>query len=210
MRQINAMLKQYIISEIIPQYADYDKGHSITHIEDVISNSIEIAEEYDIDTDMIFTVAAYHDIGIRLGRKDHNITSAQLMSEDIHLNEWFSEEQIKVMAEAIEDHRASNNYEPRSIYGKIVSEADRSIDPENIVLRTIEYGITNFPELSFDEQLERCYNHIMEKYGENGYIKLWLNTKRNTDGLKVLRELSEDKESFFEICKKYKKINTQA
>jgi uncharacterized protein len=41
------------------------------------------------------------------------------------------------MKEAVEDHRASSSRQPRSIYGKIVAEADRDIDTHEIFLRAI-------------------------------------------------------------------------
>ncbi len=205
MRDINPLLYEYVYQNIIPQYKEFDKGHSTDHVSAVIENSIEISESYDVDIDMIFVIAAYHDVGIKFGRKDHNITSAKIMREDSALNKWFSAEQKNIMSEAIEDHRASNNYEPRTIYGKIISEADRIIDVETILYRTHEFGKAKFPELSPTEQFERSYGHISEKYGDGGYLKLWLNTTKNEQGLSRLRALIKDKpamkELYFSIAK---------
>lgn len=194
MYQINSDLKEYVENNIIPQYTYFDKGHDSNHVNEVLQNSFDIAKNYDVDIDMVFTTAAYHDVGIKFGRKTHNITSAQILREDLTLKKWFSDEQITIIAQAIEDHRASNDYEPRTIYGKIISEADRVIDVDRLIYRTTEYGKANFPNLTIEEQFERIYDHITRKFGENGYMKLWLNTKRNTDALNVVRMLLNDKE----------------
>ena len=46
--------------------------------------------------------------------------------------------------DAIEDHRASSNHEPRTIYGRIVSTADRTIiDIDNTIRRSYSYGKRN-------------------------------------------------------------------
>ena len=202
---LDNVLKEYVVAYIIPQYLAFDKGHNIDHVKDVIENSLVIAEDFDVDIDMVFTVAAYHDVGIKFGREKHNITSAKILADDKFIAELFSKDQIIIMKEAIEDHRASNNYEPRSIYGKIISEADRIIDAEKIIYRTIEYGKTNFPNLSDEEQYERIYEHIKNKYGENGYMKLWLNTERNVKGLEKIRALLKDKQAMRNMCNSYNK-----
>ncbi len=49
------------------------------------------------------------------------------------------------MREAVEDHRASTDHEPRSLYGKIVAEADRIIDPDTTLRRTVQYGLKQNP-----------------------------------------------------------------
>lgn len=203
MNQINQDLQTYIQTSILPQYEPYDKAHSTDHIAQVINNSLTIAEDYPVDRNLVYTIAAYHDIGIRFGRKDHHITSGNYLLEDKELTKWFSQDELYIMKEAIEDHRASNDYEPRSIYGKIVAEADRDIIPETIIYRTMEYGKKNYPNYSFEEQFIRSYEHIVEKYGVNGYLKLWLETKQNREGLKALQELVEDKDRLKEICKRF-------
>lgn len=205
MNKIDALLKEYVYSSIVPQYSEFDKAHNIDHVNEVIENSLEIAMSYDIDIDMVFVIAAYHDVGIKFGRKNHNISSAKIMCEDKMLNNWFDKVQIEIMSEAIQDHRASNDCEPRTIYGKIVSEADRIIDVEKIIFRTMEYGKSHFPQLTDEEQFERTYQHIYDKYGENGYIKLWINIDRNVNGLTKIRELLKDKCTIRRICYKYTK-----
>lgn len=200
MKTINKALEQYIQENIFPKYQSFDLGHNIDHVEKVIAGSIEIAKDYDVDINMVYTIASYHDIGLVQGRQNHQITSGILLQEDQELPHYFSKEQLVVMKEAIEDHRASNDYPPRTIYGKIVSEADRLLDCQELLYRTIQYGIKAYPEYTFEEQFERTYQHILEKYGENGYLKLWLNTKKNNELLIKIREMLKTKNKMKELC----------
>ena len=196
---INVKLQSYIENEIIPQYAFFDKGHNSNHVEKVIKDSLEIALDYKVEMDMVYAIAAYHDIGMPLGRENHHITSGEILRNDKRLSHWFNEEQLVIMQQAIEDHRASGKNEPRTIYGKIVAEADRDISMETIIYRSIAFSIDKFPLDDYSQQLERVYFHIENKYGENGYLKLWIETPKNTKGLQQLRQLIEDKQAFM-LC----------
>jgi len=165
----------------------FDEAHKVDHVSKVISNSLSIASDYDADINKIYVIAAYHDIGLQQGRKDHEKHSSAFLLSDEKLKEWFSADELTLMSEAIEDHRASNDYEPRSIYGKIVSEADRDLDYITVLTRCIQYGIEYFADYTYNQQLQRVYEHLQEKYGENGYIKLWLNTEHNRNSLSLIR-----------------------
>lgn len=199
----------YVEQNIIPKYSSFDKGHDLNHVNKVIQNSLSIASDYEVDMNKVYIIAAYHDIGLNQGRKNHEKTSAIYLMSDSKLKEWFSEDELKLMAEAVEDHRASNDYEPRSIYGKIVSEADRDIDYITILTRTIQYSLKNFPDYNFEQHFIRTYEHIRDKYGENGYLKLWLNTKINQHKLQELQDeiasmekFRNDFEKIFKECTK--------
>ena len=114
---------------------------------------------------------------------------------DETLRHWFTDEQLLQMKEAIEDHRASNKQVPRSIYGKIVAEADRIIDPEVTLRRTVQYGLSHYPEMDKEQQYARFRKHLNDKYAEGGYLKLWIPQSDNAGRLAELRKLitSEDK-----------------
>ena len=189
---MNENLKNYIEDNILPQYINYDKAHQRDHIETVIEESLNLADHFGVDMDMAYAIAAYHDLGIPEGRETHHITSAKRLLADKELTKWFSDEKLKVMAEAIEDHRASSKNEPRSIYGKIVAEADRNIDTEIVLRRIIQYGISHFPDLNKEEQYARMLGHLYEKYAEGGYIKLWIPESRNAKKLAELRLIIKD------------------
>ncbi len=203
MTAITPSLKAYISLNIIPLYDHFDKAHQREHVDMVISQSMEIAEKpADVNLDMVFTIAAYHDTGLSEGREHHHEVSARIIREDEALREWFTEDQIEVMADAAEDHRASAKQAPRTIYGKIVAEADRHIDPETVILRTIQYGQKHYPELSKEEHFQRMLDHLNEKYGRNGYLHLWFDDSHNAQKLEDLRVRMEDEQKMREMFEK--------
>ena len=196
-------LKAYIEQEIIPRYDHFDKAHQRDHVLMVIQQSQEIASYLDVDLDMVYAIAAYHDTGLCEGREHHHEVSARIIKADQNLRQWFTEEQIQIMADAAEDHRASAKQAPRTIYGRIVAEADRFIDPVTIVRRTIQYGLDHYPELSREEQYQRMVTHLKEKYGRNGYLKLWFPESPNAARLEKLHQIIDDEQelrSLFESC----------
>lgn len=199
---MNKELVEYIEKEIFPLYSRNEEGHGIEHIKTVIKRSLEIAKDYDVNIDMVYTIASYHDLGHHIDRKRHEIISAEIFMEDKSIKQWFTEEQIITIKEAIEDHRASSNHGPRSIYGKIVSTADRTIiDVDDTIKRTYSYGKRNYENLSEQEQIERVYQHLSEKYGENGYVKIYLKDKEFETALNKLRQALSNKTEFIERVK---------
>lgn len=200
---IHPELKQYIETEIIPRYDHFDKAHQRDHVMMVIQQSMELAENHDVDADMVYAIAAFHDTGLCEGREHHHEVSARIVREDQQLAQWFNEEQINIMAEAVEDHRASSDHTPRSIYGRIVAEADRFIDPENIIRRTIQYGLDHYPELNREQQYQRMIAHLHEKYGRNGYLKLWFKESPNTARLEKLHQMIDDEQEIRRLFNKY-------
>ncbi|MBQ4205517.1 MAG: HD domain-containing protein [Bacteroidales bacterium] len=199
MQIVNDSIKKYIESAILPRYDSFDAAHRRDHVSMVIKQSLEIAEHLDINPDMVYVIAAYHDTGLCEGREHHHEVSAKIIKADKNLRKWFTEEQIQTMADAAEDHRASAKNEPRTIYGRIVAEADRFIDPETIVRRTIQYGLDHYPELSKEQQYERMMQHLNEKYGRNGYLKLWFPESPNTARLERLRQMIDNEKEIKEI-----------
>ena len=204
---MNNELIRYIENEIFPLYNRNEEGHGIKHIKTVIRKSLELAKSYNVDINMVYTIAAYHDIGHYIDRKTHEIISAQIFMEDQNIKAYFTEKQRITIKQAIEDHRASNTHEPRTIYGKIVSTADRTIiDIDNTIKRTYSYGKRNYINLSEEQQIERVYRNLTEKYGENGYAKVYLEDKEFEDALDKLRQALSNKEEFIKRVKKVVKI----
>lgn len=201
--EIPEELRRYVEEEVLPPYGQSDPAHGLGHIRAVLENSRELLEGLEADPRLAYVVAAYHDLGAaRFGREDHEKTSARLLREDPALERWFTPEERETMAQAVEDHRASGGREPRSIYGKIVSEADRDIDPERIVQRVMAYGRFRYPQLGEEGQVQRAVEHIREKYGEGGYLELWLHSPRNQAGLDTLRKWLAAGE-LEEVCRRY-------
>ena len=186
---LSAELINHIEGEIMPRYEAFDKAHDRRHAFMVMSNSLRLAQHYDVDMQMVYTIAAYHDLGLEAGREQHHTVSARIVREDKRLKKFFTSEQIEIMADAVEDHRASSSHEPRTIYGKIVAEADRIIDSETIMTRTVQYGLSHYTTLTKDEHIERAVLHIKEKYGRGGYLKLWIPQSTNATRLEEMRQL---------------------
>ena len=182
-------LVEFIETKILPQYAAFDAAHNMEHVTRVIRHSLELVKITGADINMVYTIAAYHDLGMSGPRAVHHITGGKILATDARLRKWFSPEQLKVMREAVEDHRASASHAPRSLYGKIIAEADRDIDVDTIFRRAIDYGLANYPELDYEQQWQRFRQHMDEKYSVNGYIRLWIPGSPNERRLNDLRNI---------------------
>ena len=189
---VNPDIIAYIEQEILPRYEHFDAAHQRNHAEEVIERSLALAEHYDVNENMVYAIAAYHDTGLCDGRDTHHLVSGRIIREDMKLREWFNETQIETMAQATEDHRASSGHEPRSIYGKIVAEADRLISPEKVIRRTIQFGLDHHPELDKEWQYQRFREHLLEKYSDTGYLRLWIPESDNAVRLEELRKIIRD------------------
>lgn len=200
-------LKEYVEKNILPEYEKNDEGHRIEHIEDVMKRSLKFASMFsDINEEMVYIIASYHDIGCHIDRKNHEKVSADVLRNDNALKGFFSDDEIEVMAEAVEDHRSSLEYEPRSIYGKIVSFADRRTNVDEALRSTYTYRLKHFPNSTLDEIIEVSREHLIEKFGENGYEreKMYFEDEEYIKYLDDITKLANDKEAF---TLKYKEVN---
>ncbi len=191
---IRQELITYIEQTILPMYDHFDRGHRRDHARQVIERSAELARGFDVDEEMVYTIAAYHDTGLKYGRENHHTDSSRIILADAELLRWFTPEQITTIAEAAEDHRASAKQAPRTIYGRIVAEADRLINPELILRRTVQYSLANYPTLDREGHWLRSLQHLDEKYAEGGYLRVWIEESDNGKHLRKLREIIADKE----------------
>lgn len=213
---IRENLVSYVLDEIVPRYAEFDPAHKQDHAMTVIDQSMKLLDEMKswLDTqngesaaqwsempqrEMLFAAAAFHDLGLINGRDRHHLDSGEIIRSDIRLKEWFSPQQIETIAQAAEDHRASGKSAPRSIYGKIVAEADRIIDGETIIRRTVQFGFTHYPDLGRDGHIARAVDHLREKYGRGGYLKLWIPWSDNAQRLSALQDIIADNEAVLEV-----------
>lgn len=203
-------LERYIYEEIIPKYSGFDPAHQEDHALTVIRQAEKLMEGRDawlaqensaeeiwkspIDRDILLTAAACHDLGLANGRERHHLDSGIIIRNDSRLREWFDDNEIETIAEAAEDHRASGKSAPRSIYGMLVAEADRVMEADTIIRRTVQFGMKNYPELDENGHIARAIEHLHEKYGRNGYLKLWIPWSDNARQLDMLRDLIDDSE----------------
>ena len=205
--KINKNLKKYIEENIFPKY-DKFYSHGMIHINNVINNMLMLAEYYKLDINMAYTIASYHDSGLGIDRENHEKESGKILEKDNELKKYFTKEQIKIMKEAIEDHRGSRKTRPRNIYGECISDSDRDFDINLLVKRQISTSIKHYPNYNFEEHFENCYNYMCSRINSNGSFNLWTNNptmieRRNKFQLEYL-----NKDKTKEIYKKeWDKIN---
>lgn len=199
MRQFND-IKDFIEREIVPRYDSFDAGHNRDHVHTVMAQALNLAQYYpEVDQCLLLVAAAYHDLGLAFGRDEHHTHSALIVREDERLHQWFNEDEINTIADAAEDHRASSGHAPRTIYGRIVAEADRIIDSETIVRRALQYGRKHQPGLDREGQYKRLMEHMREKYDYGGYLKLWVPHGDNARHLEEFRQLLANETAFRQL-----------
>ena len=200
MDTIDVTVRKYVEEQIIPRYAASDKAHRADHVNMVIEQSMKLAAMMPgVDKEMVYVTAAFHDLGLVNGRENHHIDSRKILEEDEFVRSRYTPEQIRLMGEAVEDHRASKSGKPRNDYGLIVAEADRFIDSETIIRRTIQYGLKHYPDLDREGHLRRTIEHLTEKYGRGGYLKVWLPWSDNAKRLEALRQKIDNPASIYPI-----------
>lgn len=192
MMDVSLDLMSFVETNILPKYTAFGHSHGLGHVQRVIANSLMLARRLGADINMVYAIAAYHDLGMSGPRAIHHVTGGKILASDARLRKWFSPTQISIMKEAVEDHRASASHEPRSIYGKIVAEADRDLDPEVVFTRAIEYGFEHQPQLDKEGQWKRFCAHMEEKYSARGYIKLWIPNSPNEEKIREVRATIAD------------------
>lgn len=205
---INTELEKYIYEEVVPRYREFDDAHKEDHALTVISQAMRLLEGREewvgsqvsadkiwiaeVDENMLLAAAACHDLGLVNGRDNHHMDSGVIIRNDSRLAKWFTPEQIEVIAQAAEDHRASGKGAPRNIYGMIVAEADRVIDGETIIRRTVQFGFKHYPDLDREGHIARAISHLHEKYGRGGYLRLWIPWSENAVRLNALQDTIAD------------------
>lgn len=201
-------LEKYIYEEIVPRYGEFDEAHKEDHALTVISQALRLLEGKEawlmaqiepdtiwttkVERDILLAAAACHDLGLVNGRENHHTDSGKIIRTDQRLSEWFNHTQIELIAQAAEDHRASGKSAPRSIYGMLVAEADRVIDPETIIRRTVQFGFKHYPDMDRNGHISRAVEHLKEKYGRGGYLKLWIPWSDNAARLGALQDMIAD------------------
>lgn len=197
-------LKKYILENIKEKYKTFDKGHNVSHFNFVTKNCVNYGKQLiekgvDIDLDIAYIVGAYHDVGILKGRENHALSSGEIVRKDEVLAKFYSPEIVETIAQAVEDHSSHLTYEPRSIYGKIVADADRNNTMYLVFSRPIKYALKNEPTTTRQEHIEKVYNFVNQKFGRNGYVKYWLDIPDTTKEQQKIWQLLDNKE----LCLQY-------
>lgn len=85
---IDKSLKNYLETNILPLYDEFDAAHQRNHVEMVIEKSMTIAAGMDVDENMVYAIAAFHDTGLTVDRKTHHLVSGQIVRENRWLRGW--------------------------------------------------------------------------------------------------------------------------
>ena len=186
------------IDEVVSVYNSFDPAHRLDHCNVVINRGIQYAKEWNklnpdkaVDLNIVFVVCALHDIGLQFDRETHNIHSAKLIKKDKKLRKWFNEDEIDIIANAVEDHRASLKSPIRSIYGQIVSEADRN-HPSSIrelIQRAVKYNMHHNPDLSYRELV----NNVIKNTYSGKHAKVFFDVPMVQKKKKELADLMSNK-----------------
>lgn len=196
--------KQYIEQNIFPIYSRNDKGHDINHINHVITKILEYNKLYELDEKLLYIAAAYHDIAHHIDKDNHEILSAKLFLRDKYMNENLTKYEMKIIYEAIADHRTANPEEPRSMYGKLLVSADKSMSFEVFIYRTHSYSLKHFSNYTFEEMIKRAYDHLMLKYSSNGCVKTYV--ENDTDLIKFKTKTKKYENNYQGFIKEYNKV----
>lgn len=204
---IREELKKYIEENIFTGYDKNEDGHKLDHIMYVIDRSFMFASRVpDVNLEMVYVIAAYHDIGHYIDAENHEKVSGEMLLKDKNLRRFFTDEEIKIMSEAVCDHRASSKSEPRSIYGKIVSSADRNVLVEIPLKRTYSYRKVHSPNSTLDEIIKESRQHLLDKFGKKGYAttKMYFEDEDYKKFLEDITVLASNEEEF---KKKFLEVN---
>lgn len=203
----NQELFNYVSENIISKYSSFDGGHDERHVQAVINRSFDIVEQTgaNVNINMVFVVAAYHDIGMLISRENHATHSKELLLLDDNLKSWFSPEEIAIMADAVEDHSTSSKREPRSVYGKIVSDADKDLDVCIGVLRGWDYNNNKHKDASFEEHIDNICKEMKRRFCKNDkgerLVKFYFETPQQRQFVEQMEYYACHKEKLAELVK---------
>lgn len=197
-------LLDYINTEIRNKYKTFDKAHNLSHFKFVTENCVNYGKELinrgeNINLEIAYTVGAFHDIGIMKGREGHAKSSGEIVRKDKKLRNFFDKDTIEMIAQAVEDHSSHLDYTPRSIYGKIVADADRNNSLYLVFSRPVKYGLRNESQYCREEQINRVYAFVQNKFGRNGYVRYWLDIPQTTKEQNMVWSLLDNEQ----VCKGY-------
>ncbi len=203
---VNPELKKYIQENIFPQYEKNDKGHGILHILEVIRRSFALNQNLNLklDKNMIYAIAACHDLGKYINSDIHEKIAADIFIKDNNMKKFFSDKQRTDIKEAIEDHRSSKKDLPRTKYGELISSADRNTRIEIVFIRSFFVAHERMPEMNIEEYLDFTYKRLSKRYSEENPENMFLEDEDYRKFLKDMRDLLKHEKEFKE---KYCEIN---
>lgn len=197
-KEVNEELKNYIEKNVFPEYEKNDKAHGIIHIKEVIRRAFELNKSLNLnlDNNMIYAIASCHDLGKYIDHENHEKIAADKFIKDENMKKFFNDEQRKTIKEAIEDHRSSLKDIPRSIYGKLISSADRNSNIEIVFVRSFFVGKFRTPDMNVEEFLDFTFKRLSKRYGEENPENMFLEDDIYNKFLEDMRNLLKNEKEF--------------
>lgn len=156
------------LKEFEKMYDSFDKGHDRNHLKEVRVMGLKLAKKYAPEKEEIVYVAAtLHDIGLSKGRDGHEISGYEMIKNNTDIKNSYTNEEFEEILDAIKEHRASSG-SPKTLVGKIISDADKSNSTSRSFTRAYEWGCKYLPQINHYGQLIRAAQHLYIKFGPNG------------------------------------------
>ncbi len=151
-------------------YDTFDLGHNITHVEEVRSFAVKLAQIYQPEKlEIVYVAATLHDVGLSVSRDNHEKHGYGILKKDNVLKNTYPTEDYQLILEAVREHRASTG-NPSSTVAKIIADADRTPHSAKRGLqRSYEYNLEAYPNMKNEEILENVAKLIYRKFGPDGY-----------------------------------------
>lgn len=205
-KNVKSELKEYVEKEIFPKYEKNDKAHGIIHIREVIRRSFELNDtlKLGLNENMIYAISACHDLGKYINHETHEKIAADIFIKDENMKKFFNDEERQVIKDAIEDHRSSKEDSPRTIYGKLISSADRNSRIEIVFIRSFFVAKVRMPEMNIEEYLDYTFKRLSKRYGEENPENMFLEDDTYRIFLADMRELLKHEKEFKD---KYCEVN---
>ena len=105
-----------------------DSAHDFEHIKRVYNNAKKLAIKEKANTKLVLSAVLLHDIVSYPKSDSRSKTSSVKSSQDatkILKNYPFTNDEIKIITDAIKDHSFSRKKNPKTLVGKILQDADR-------------------------------------------------------------------------------------
>ena len=205
-RNVRSDLKDYIREHIFPEYEKNDGGHNIAHILEVIRRSFALNDTFKLglNDNMIYAIAACHDWGKYVDHEKHHLIAASNFMNDEGFKKFFTDSERETIKEAIEDHRSSKEDEPRSVYGKLISSADRNTRIEIVFIRSFFVAHERNPEDIIEDYLDFTIKRLSKKYDETNPENMFFEDETYKVFLEDMRNLLQNEEEF---KKRYCEVN---
>ncbi len=197
-KDVKKELKEYIEKNVFPKYEPNDKAHGIIHILEVIRRSFALNDtlKLNLDKNMVYTIAACHDIGKYINSDIHEKIAAEEFIKDENMKAFFDDEKRNVIKEAIEDHRSSKEDTPRSKYGMLISSADRNTRIEIVFIRSFFVAKAKMPEYNIEEYLDYTIKRLSKRYSEENPENMFYEDEIYRIFLKDMRQLLKNEQEF--------------